>query len=232
MRDGQPDVARILIVEDEPALAFSLKLDLEAEGYDVETVGDGETAVQRARSDTFDLVLLDVMLPRKDGLEVAREIRRSGVEAAIIMLTARAQEADKLIGLELGADDYLTKPFSPRELRGRIKAVLRRTTRGGAEGIYRFGDVEVDPGRHEVRRGGRPVDLTSLEFKLLCAFCRNRGRALTRDQLLNEAWGRGVAVSERVVDNHVVRLRKAIEHDPASPRFLVSVRGVGYRFDG
>jgi DNA-binding response OmpR family regulator len=223
---------RVLVVEDEPALAFSLKLDLETEGYHVETAADGESAVRRAREGGFDLILLDVMLPRKDGFEVARELRRAGVTTYIIMLTAKAQEAEKVMGLEIGADDYITKPFSPRELRARVKAVLRRSDRQDNLGVYRFGDVEVDFARHEVRRGGSPVDLTSLEFKLLGAFCRNRGRALTREQVLDLAWGQAVAVSERVVDNHVVRLRKAIEPDPANPQYLVSVRGVGYRFDG
>ena len=223
---------RVLVVEDEPALAFSLKLDLETEGYRVETVTDGESAVQRAREGEFDLILLDVMLPHKDGFEVARELRRAGLTTYIIMLTAKAQEAEKVLGLELGADDYITKPFSPRELRARVKAVLRRSDRADNVRAYRFGDVEVDFTRHEVRRGGKPVDLTSLEFNLLGAFCRNRGRALTREQVLNLAWGHGVAVSERVVDNHVVRLRKAIEPDPGNPQYLVSVRGVGYRFEG
>ena len=223
---------RVLVVEDEPALAFSLKLDLETEGYQVETVSDGESAVRQAREGGFDLILLDVLLPRKDGFEVARELRRAGVTTYIIMLTAKSQEAEKVLGLEIGADDYITKPFSPRELRARVKAVLRRNTREDNGGPFRFGDVEVDFARHEVRRRGMPVDLTSLEFKLLGAFCRNRGRALTREQVLDLAWGHGVAVSERVVDNHVVRLRKAIEPDPARPQYLVSVRGVGYRFDG
>ena len=225
-------MARILVVEDEPALGFSLKLDLETEGYHVEVVTDGESAVQRAREGDFDLVLLDVMLPKKDGLEVARDLRRAGITTYIIMLTAKAQEAEKVLGLEIGADDYITKPFSPRELRARIKAVLRRNDRADHVRTYRFGNVEVDFDRHEVRRGGTPVDLTSLEFRLLGAFCRHRGRALTREQVLDLAWGHGLAVSERVVDNHVVRLRKAIEPDPANPQYLLSVRGVGYRFDG
>lgn len=225
-------MSRVLVVEDEPALAFSLKLDLETEGYHVETAGDGESAVRQARDGEFDLVLLDVTLPRKDRFEVARELRRAGITTYIIMLTAKAQEAEKVLGLEIGADDYITKPFSPRELRARIKAVLRRSDRQDHLRVYRFGNVEVDFARHEVRRGGKAVDLTSLEFKLLGAFCRNRGRALTREQVLDLAWGHAVAVSERVVDNHVVRLRKAIEPDPANPQYLLSVRGVGYRFDG
>ena len=225
-------MSRVLVVEDEPALAFSLKLDLETEGYHVETVSDGESAVRRAREGEFDLVLLDVMLPRKDGFEVARELRRAGINTYIIMLTAKSQEAERVLGLEIGGDDYIAKPFSPRELRARIKAVLRRRDRHDNVQVYRFGDVEVDFVRHEVRRRGKAADLTSLEFKLLGAFCRNRGRALTREQVLDLAWGHAVAVSERVVDNHVVRLRKVIEPDPANPQYLVSVRGVGYRFDG
>ena len=223
---------RVLVAEDEAALAFGLKIDLEAEGYLVETAADGETAVQRARGGEFDLILLDLMLPRKDGLEVLRELRRAGVRTHVIILTARAQEAEKILGLETGADDYITKPFSPRELRARVRAALRRSTSAESPASYRFGEVEVDFTRHEVRRQGSPVDLTPLEFNLLAAFCRNRGRALTREQMLDQAWGHGVAVTERVVDSHVVRLRKAIEEDPSNPRFIVSVRGVGYRFDG
>jgi DNA-binding response OmpR family regulator len=173
------------------------------------------------------------MLPRKDGLEVLRELRRAGVRTHVVILTARAQEAEKILGLETGADDYVTKPFSPRELRARVRAALRRSA-PPPEGpsVYAFGDVEVDFTRHEVRRGGAPIELTPIEFNLLAAFCRNRGRALTREQVLDLAWGHGVAVTERVVDSHIVRLRKAIEPDPATPRFIVSVRGVGYRFDG
>ena len=223
---------RVLVAEDEAALAFGLKLDLEAEGYRVETAADGDTALQRARSGDFDLILLDIMLPRKDGLEVLRELRRAGVRTQVIFLTARAQEAEKVLGLETGADDYITKPFSPRELRARVRAALRRNAPTSETPAYTFGDVEVDFLRHEVRRQGTPVELTPIEFNLLAAFCRNRGRALTREQMLDLAWGHGVAVTERVVDSHVVRLRKAVEGDPANPRFIVSVRGVGYRFDG
>ena len=225
-------MTRILVVEDEPAIAFGLKLDLETEGYQVETVADGESAVQHAREAGFDLILLDIMLPRKDGFEVCRDLRRAGVEVSIILLTAKAQEAEKILGLELGADDYITKPFSPRELRARIKAVLRRGHAVPKPELHRFADVEVDFARCEVRRAGQPVDLTALEFRLLAAFVRNRGRVLTREQLLDLVWGSDVAVSDRVVDNHVVTVRKKIEPEPANPRFLVSVRGMGYRFDG
>jgi two-component system alkaline phosphatase synthesis response regulator PhoP len=227
-------MSRVLVAEDEAALAFGLKLDLEAEGYRVETAGDGETALQRASTGDFDLILLDLMLPKKDGLEVLRSLRRAGVRTQVIILTARAQEAEKILGLETGADDYITKPFSPRELRARVRAALRRITPTSASEpeMYAFADVEVDFTRHEVRRAGTPIDLTPIEFNLLATFCRNRGRALTREQLLDLAWGRGIAVTERVVDSHVVRVRKAIEPDPSNPRFIVSVRSVGYRFEG
>jgi len=222
---------RILVVEDEPAIAFGLEADLKTEGYDVEVVGDGETAARRAREGKFDLILLDVMLPRKDGFEVCRELRRAGFKTPIILLTARSQEVEKVMGLEWGADDYVTKPFSPPELRARIKAVLRRTS-GEDEAIYRFGDAEVDFARCELRRDGRTVEMTSLEFKLLTAFIRNRGRVLSRQRLLDEVWGPGTFITDRVVDNHIVTLRKKIEPEPHTPRYLVNVRGLGYRFDG
>ena len=224
-------MTRILVVEDEPAIAFGLEADLKAEGYDVEVVGDGEAAVRWAREGSFGLVLLDVMLPRKSGFEVCRELRRAGFKTPIILLTARSQEAEKVMGLEWGADDYVTKPFSPPELRARIKAVLRRTA-GEEEPVYRFGDAEADFARCELRRAGRPVELTALEFKLLSAFIRNRGRVLSRQHLLDEAWGPGTFITDRVVDNHIVALRKKIEPEPHTPRYLVNVRGLGYRFDG
>jgi DNA-binding response OmpR family regulator len=222
---------RILIIEDEPSIAFALKLDLNGEGYDVEIETDGENALRRAKTEAFDLILLDVMLPRKDGYEVCRELRRDGSKTPIIMLTAKIQEADKVMGLEIGADDYVTKPFSPRELRARIKAALRRTAEDETP-VCRFGDAEVDFGRCELRRSGTPVDLTALEFKMLAAFVRNAGKVLSRDRLLDLVWGHGTFVNDRVVDNHVVSLRKKVEPEPAKPRYIVSVRGLGYRFDG
>jgi len=222
---------RILVVEDEPSIAFGLQLDLKSEGYDVEIESDGESALQRVRKEAFDLILLDVMLPRKDGFEVCRELRRGGSKTPVIMLTAKTQEAEKVLGLEIGADDYVTKPFSPRELRARVKAALRRTAEDDLP-IYRFGDAEVDFGRCELRRAGKPVELTALEFKLLTAFVRNAGKVLSRDQLLDLVWGHGTFVTDRVVDNHVVTLRKKVEPEPSEPRYIVSVRGMGYRFDG
>jgi len=224
-------MTRILVVEDEPAIAFGLEADLTAEGYAVEVVADGETAVKRAREGVFALILLDVMLPRKDGFEVCRELRRAGVKTPVIMLTARSLEVEKIMGLEWGADDYVTKPFSPPELRARIKAVLRRAS-GEDEPLHRFGDIEVDFARGELRRAGRPVEVTPLEYKLLGCFIRSRGRVLSRQRLLDEAWGPGTYITDRVVDNHILALRKKIEPDPQHPRYLVSVRGLGYRFDG
>jgi DNA-binding response OmpR family regulator len=221
---------RILVVEDEQAIAFGLRLDLQNEGYAVEVEADGELAFERARAERFDLILLDVMLPRKDGFDICRDLRRSGCRTPIILLTAKVQEAEIVMGLELGADDYVTKPFSPRVLRARVRAALRRGDEDEV-GVHAFGDLEVDFGRGELRRGGTPVAMTALEFKLLAAFVRNRGRLLNRSQLLDLVWGPGTFVTDRVVDNHVVTLRKKIEPDPSQPRYLLNVRGLGYRFD-
>ena len=224
-------MVRVLVVEDEASLALGLEDDLKLEGYEVEVVGDGETASRRARAGSFDLVILDVMLPRKDGFEVCRELRRAGLRTPVILLTAKTQESDKVLGLELGADDYITKPFSPRELRARVKAALRRAA-GEMPEIYRFGDVEVDFTRCELRQAGKAVEITPIEFKLLAAFIRHRNHTLSRDKLLDEVWGRETFVTDRVVDTHITNLRKKIEPKPREPRFLVSVRGMGYRFDG
>jgi two-component system alkaline phosphatase synthesis response regulator PhoP len=223
-------MARILIVEDEPDIALGLQQDLLLEGYEVEVVSDGERAVDRAEKGPIDLVLLDVMLPHKDGFAVCRELRRSGKRMPIILLTARTHEAEKVLGLELGADDYVTKPFSPMELRARIKAALRRSAATTPE-IFRFGDFEVDFGRFELRRGGKAVDLTPIEFKLLAAFVHSRRHVLSRQHLLDHVWGREVFVTDRVVDTHVGNLRRKMEGDPDKPVYLVSVRGVGYRFE-
>lgn len=221
---------RILVVEDEPAIALGLEDDLTMEGYQVEVASDGPSGSKKAREESFDLILLDVMLPGKDGFEVCRELRRHGLTTPILMLTAKAQEAEKVLGLELGADDYLTKPFGTRELRARVKALLRRSAPPSSTS-FRFGDVEVDFERAELRKAGTPVDLTPLEFRLLETFVQARGRVLSRDRLLDSAWAPDTFASERVVDNHIANLRRKIEPDPACPRYLVNVRGIGYRFD-
>ena len=224
-------MTRILVVEDETGIALGLEDDLTLEGYEVEVVADGDSAIDRAMDGGFDLILLDLMLPGKDGFQVCRELRRGGCDTPIIILTANTHEAEKVLGLELGADDYVTKPYSALELRARIKATLRRATESSPE-IVRFGDTEVDFTRFEVRRQGRAVALTPMEFKLLAAFVRNRGRVLSRETLLELAWGPGTNVADRVIDTHITNLRKKVEPMPSEPRHLVSVRGVGYRFDG
>src|ERR1051326_6999519 len=175
---------KILIVEDEPSIALALEDDLRREGYQTEVASDGDTAARRALSGQFDLILLDVMLPKQDGFEVCRQVRRAGVDIPIILLTAKTQEAEKLLGLELGADDYVTKPYSARELRARVKAHLRRTTPRTRE-VCRFGDAELDLARCELRRGGKRIELSALEYKLLVAFVQHSGRVLTRAQLLD-----------------------------------------------
>jgi DNA-binding response OmpR family regulator len=225
-------VTRILLVEDEPAIALPLGDDLRLEGYEVEITGDGTVAARRARQEPFDLIVLDVMIDGKDGFEVCRELRRTGVSTPILMLTARAQEAEKVLGFESGADDYVTKPFGVRELRARIAALLRRSRAGSQPASrLRLGAIEVDFDRVEVRRGADVITLTPLEFKLLQVFARARGRVLSREQLIADAWGPGTFVTDRVVDNHIGSLRKKIEPDAADPTYLKNVRGIGYRFD-
>jgi DNA-binding response OmpR family regulator len=224
---------RILVVEDEPTIATGLRDDLELEGFAVEVADDGIAALSRILEGKFDLILLDLMLPGMDGLDVCRQARLKGDRTPIIMLTAKGQEVDKVVGLELGADDYVTKPFSRRELLARIKAVLRRAQDGPVQsGIYRFGDVTVDTGRCEVSREGEKIDLTAMEFKLLRVFLEHRGRVLTIDELMQEGWGSDAVLTDRVIYTHVSNLRNKLEENPQKPRFLVGVRGIGYRFDG
>jgi len=224
-------MSRILLVEDDAGIALGVSSDLRLEGYDVEVARDGTVGAERAASGVFDLVVLDVMLPGKDGYAICRDLRRAGHRTPVLMLTARAQEAEKVLGLELGADDYVTKPFSSLELRARVKALLRRTAPEEPE-IFRFGDVAVDFGRGEVRRGGQAIETTALEFKLLGSFIRQRGRILTRGQILDDVWRPDSCPTDRVIDNHIMNLRRKIENDPQTPKYLVSIRGLGYRFDG
>jgi len=223
-------MARILIVEDEPDIAMSLEEDLRRQGHEPEVAADGLRGLERGSDGGWDVILLDVMLPKMDGFDVCVGLRKAGVTTPIILLTARAQEAEKELGLDSGADDYVTKPFSLRELRARIRAQLRRGAAARGR-IHRFGDCEVDFERAELRRAGRPVDVTPQELRLLDVFLRHPGRVLSRDQLIESAWGHGVAITDRVVDTHVFNLRKKIEPVPAEPRFIVGVRGLGYRFE-
>jgi DNA-binding response OmpR family regulator len=225
------DAPKILVVEDEAGIAFALEADLSAEGYQVEVVHDGVKGSVRARGGGFDLILLDVMLPGRDGFDICRDVRRAGVKSGIILLTAKSSEAEKVMGLELGADDYVTKPYSARELRARIKALLRRKSEQSDE-VLHFGAFELDLARFELRHDGKTVDATPTELKVLAKFLRNRGRVLTREALLDDVWGDTKYVTDRVVDNVIASLRKKIEPTPSNPQYLISVRSVGYRFDG
>jgi DNA-binding response OmpR family regulator len=226
-------MARILVVEDEPTIAMGLQDDLQLEGHATDLAGDGTAAETAALEQRHDLILLDVMLPKKDGFSVCRAIRAAGVRTPIILLTAKGQEVDKVLGLELGADDYVTKPFSPRELIARINAVLRRASEPPSQSlVYRNGDLVLDFGRFEASRRGQPIELTAMEFRLLRAFVSHRRQVLTHDQLIAEVWGKDVFLTDRVIYTHINNLRQKIEADPATPRLLISVRGVGYRFDG
>jgi len=223
-------MARILIVEDEPDLVLSLEEDLRRQGHETQVARDGAEGLRVGKEGSWDLILLDIMLPKLDGFDVCSELRRTGIRTPIIMLTARTQEAEKELGLDSGADDYVTKPFGLRELRARIRAQLRRSVRETGR-TCRFGDCEVDFERAELRRDGRPVEITPQELRLLSVFLQNRGRVLSRDRLIDLAWERGAAITDRAVDTHVFNLRKKIEPVPSEPRLLVGVRGLGYRFE-
>jgi DNA-binding response OmpR family regulator len=233
--NGEPGAAktRILIVEDEPAMVAGLRDNFEYEGYQVISAEDGVAGLDRALNDNPDLVVLDVMMPRMSGLEVCKQLRAKRPTLPIIMLTARGQEIDKVVGLELGADDYVTKPFSIRELMARVKAVLRRRAPQGRAGeIYRFSDVEVNTRSHEVRRGGKAVELSAKEFALLAYFIAHPAETLSRDQLLDAVWGYEHYPSTRTVDTHIVHLRQKLEKNPEEPRFILTIHGTGYKFVG
>ena len=226
---------RILIVEDEPAMVAGLRDNFEYEDYEVISAEDGVAGLERALQDKPDLVVLDVMMPKMSGLDVCKQLRAQRPDLPIIMLTARGQEVDKVVGLELGADDYVTKPFSIRELMARVKAVLRRRSLASpaapAEN-YRFGDIAVNTRSHEVTRAGQPVDLSSKEFALLAYFIAHRSETLSRDQLLEAVWGYEHYPSTRTVDTHIVHLRQKLEKNPEDPRFILTIHGTGYKFVG
>jgi len=226
-------MTRILLVEDEPSIAAGVRDDLQVEGYTVDLAVDGDSAAVRGLQGQYDLILLDLMLPKKDGFTVCRELRAANVRTPIIMLTARGQEADKVLGLEFGADDYITKPFSRRELQSRVKAALRRSTMnaGPSAEVYEFVGLKIDFRRCEIVNGERTVKLTALELKLLRALLARRGEVLTIDQLNAAVWGKDVFITDRVVYTHMNNLRNKLEADPQAPRHLITVRGVGYRFD-
>ena len=221
-------MATILVVDDEPRITQLVRDYLERAGFVVVTAGDGREALMRARTEHPDLVVLDLGLPQLDGLDVTRRLRQEA-DVPIIMLTARDDETDKLIGLELGADDYVTKPFSPRELVARVRAVLRRRDRASADDVLRVGELELDLPRMRLEVAGRVVELTATEFMLLAAMARQPGRVFTRAQLLDAIHGVAFESYERAIDAHVKNVRRKIEPAPHDPRYLLTVYGVGYR---
>ncbi len=222
---------RILLIEDEAGIVLTLTDRLTGEGYSVDSAADGESGLERATRDAFDLILLDLMLPRMSGFDVCKELRKRGIETPVIMLTARGQVVDKVVGLKLGADDYVTKPFEMAELLARIEAQLRRAPSSPhpTEG-YAFGDVRVDFRKAEATKDGAPLELSAREFQLLRYFLEHRGATLTRDELLNEVWGYNAMPSTRTVDVHVAWLRQKIEPNPRHPQFILTVHGMGYKF--
>ncbi|MEK7681963.1 MAG: response regulator transcription factor [Chloroflexota bacterium] len=227
--------SKVLVVEDEASLREALRYNLGRAGYTVFAVGDGMEALDVARSEKPDVIILDIMLPSLNGLEVCRQLRRE-MATPVLLLTARGTETDKVVGLETGADDYMTKPFSLRELQARVRALLRRAATGGAPppgtGLLRSGDLEVDEARHQVTLGGAPVSLKPKEFALLAYLARNKGIALSREHMLEKVWGYDYEGDVRTVDVHIRWLREKLETDPGEPRRIVTVRGIGYRFDG
>jgi two-component system alkaline phosphatase synthesis response regulator PhoP len=228
-------LSKILIIEDEQDMVLGLRKNLEWEGFEVVAATDGEAGLACALNESHDLILLDVMLPKLSGLDVCRRLRDRGINTPIIMLTARGQEIDKVVGLEIGADDYVTKPFSIRELLARVRAILRRESRPRQESqldTYRFGDVELNFGRHHAQKRGQPLELSPREFGMLRYFVQHLGETVTRDQLLDEVWGYDHFPLTRTVDNHIARLRQKIEENPGEPQHIITVHRVGYKFLG
>jgi two-component system alkaline phosphatase synthesis response regulator PhoP len=224
---------RILLVEDEPGLTMTLGDRLRSEGYRVESAADGQTGFDMACGAAYDAIILDVMLPRRNGMDVCRELRQRGVSTPILMLTARGQTADKVAGLKIGADDYLTKPFEMTELLARVEALLRRTPAfEAAGGVYQFGSIRLDVRRTEVTRNGKPVTLSAKEFQLLRYLSERRGTTVSRETLLSEVWGYGGVTSSRTVDVHIAWLRQKLEEDPPQPQWILTVHGMGYRLAG
>jgi two-component system alkaline phosphatase synthesis response regulator PhoP len=226
---------RILIIEDEPALSMTIRDELEFEGFEVSVIEDGDRALERMLADPPDLAVLDLMLPGKSGFEVCAEVRRQGLATPIIMLTARAQESDRIRGLDLGADDYVVKPFSLAELLARIRAVLRRVQSpdpaAGAEQVLKVGNLRLDVRRQAVFKGDRRIEMTHKEFQMLELLMRHPGEVISRDEFLDQLWGKDVHVTPRNVDTRMAILRRKIEDDAENPRYIVSVRGAGYKLD-
>jgi len=225
---------KILLIEDEPGLCFTLSDRLQKEGYSVEVCSDGESGFNQAANQAYDLILLDLMLPKKSGFDVCRDLRQMGLAIPILMLTARDQTIDKVLGLKIGADDYLTKPFEMLELLARIEALLRRATRAFTSTplLYQFGSVRVDFRKTEVLRNGEPLALSAKEFQLLRYLIDHKGETLSRETLLQEVWGYSAIPYTRTVDVHIAWLRQKLEDDPKQPQWILTVHGLGYKFAG
>jgi DNA-binding response OmpR family regulator len=226
-------MTKILIIEDEKAIRMALEDDFLAEGFEVDSAITGTVGLQKSLESEYDIILLDIMLPEMDGFEVLKELRKKNVRTPIIMLTAKSQEVDKILGLEFGADDYVTKPFSPRELQARVKAVLRRVNdnkQTTSETQFSFGKVKVDFRKYECYKNNKKILLTSLEFDLLKFLINHKGELVNRDRIMDEVWGTEVFVAPRTVDTHILNLRKKIEDKPSEPKWIMGVRGRGYRF--
>ncbi len=224
---------KILLVEDEPGLILTLTDRLVSEGFEVESAADGKAGYEAALGGRFDLIILDVMLPKKNGYDVARDLRQKGIDTPILMLTAKGETIDKVLGLKLGADDYLTKPFEVLELLARIEALLRRSsnpTNGSTAEIFRFGAISIDFRRAEVLKAGDRIDLSAMEFKLLHYLIENQGNVHSRDQLLDAVWGYDAMPTTRTVDVHIAWLRQKLEENPRHPQFIQTVHGLGYKF--
>jgi DNA-binding response OmpR family regulator len=230
-------MTHVLIVEDDEAMSVALRDGFEYEGYSVSVAKDGEAGLQLATAATPDLILLDVMLPKMTGLDICKQLRGTGSAVPIIMLTARGQEIDKVLGLKLGADDYITKPFGFMELLARAEAVLRRCVTGSQPAtappdVYRFGDVTIDFKRHEATKAGEPIDLSPREFQLLAYFIEHKGEIVTREKLLDAVWDYNAIPFTRTVDMHIAKLRKKVEDNPGDPKYVVTVHRLGYKFTG
>jgi len=223
---------KILIVEDEESIRIALEDDFRLENYEVIVASDGIEGLTKASNTDIDLIILDIMLPGMNGFDICKKLRSQGIRTPVIMLTAKGQEIDRVLGLEIGADDYVTKPFSPRELQARVKAVLRRmeSESDETENLFRSGSLEVDFRQYLCCKNGKEVRLTAHEFELLKYLIRTRGRVITRNELLDKVWGKDVFVTPHTVDTHVANLRRKVEDDPSRSRLIISIRGVGYKF--
>jgi two-component system alkaline phosphatase synthesis response regulator PhoP len=224
---------KILIIEDEELIRMALEDDFRLENYEVTVASDGIEGLAKAADPDTDLIILDIMLPGMNGFDICKKLRSHGIRTPVIMLTAKGQEIDRVVGLEIGADDYVTKPFSPRELQARVKAILRRMETGPddkSEDLYRSGELEVNFRQYECRKNDKEISLTAHEFALLKYLIQNRGQVIDRDELLDKVWGKEVFVTPHTIDTHIANIRKKIEDDVSSPRFVISIRGVGYKF--